>query len=231
MTVPGNLHRSSSKVDAIRKGHLKISNPIPIDDDQQPHDHDVAHTTPDQSEDTQTPHTTRPPPKSHSSLHHTISTEAPVSESRSHQDDHPAHREDAADLTSSMAPNSVVPVPSPTAHRKTPESTTTPTKKKRKSGLKNVFRKMFGKKDRDELPHVDEEPRRGHSYHHSVRRLHVICMTLAREADLTRIPGFCDKHRPQGKPLRKRLAAHASQICQSKSCSRCTPWASTCPSP
>jgi hypothetical protein len=156
MTTPGNLQRSSSKVDAIRRGQLKISKPIPIDDDAQLHDHDydIAYTSPDDSQDT------RPAPKSHSSLHHAISTEAPVSDSRTlHDQDDDTSR------------NSILPVPSPTANRKMPETTATAIKRKRKSGLKNVFRKMFGKKDRQELPDVDEEPRRGHSYHHSVRRL------------------------------------------------------------
>jgi hypothetical protein len=158
MTAPGNLQRSSSKVDAIRRGQLKISKPIPIDDDAQlqlqDHDYDIAHTSPDDTQDT------RPAPKSHSSLHHAISTEAPVSDSRT------LHDQD-----DDLSRNSILPVPSPTANRKMPESTTTAIKRKRKSGLKNVFRKMFGKKDRQDLPNVDEEPRRGHSYHHSVRRL------------------------------------------------------------
>ena len=46
-------------------------------------------------------------------------------------------------------------------------------KQKRKSGIRGVFRKMFGRKDREESQERnverDSQPsRRGHSYHHSV---------------------------------------------------------------
>jgi hypothetical protein len=166
MSAPGNLQRSSWKVEAIRRGTLKISKPIPIDEDTplttEAEEQDLANkSSPDQV--VQDP-----------SLHHAISTDDAVS-------DQPALRQDTTDMPSSRSPpgarpvddmyrDSVVPQ-SPTPFRETPESTSTAAmKRKRKSGLRNVFRKMFGRKDRDELPEVNEEPaRRGHSYHHSVR--------------------------------------------------------------
>jgi hypothetical protein len=61
------------------------------------------------------------------------------------------------------------PVMSPSPLRSTPESALK-AQKKRKSGIRNVFRKMFGRKSRDESEMVDEETaQRGHSYHRSVR--------------------------------------------------------------
>ena len=157
MATPGILHRSSSKVDAIRRGDLKISKPIPIDDD-------ASQVDPNQSHDTPAPHTARP-----------------VSEAPTHLDDQPPRPEDTVELTSSKSPPGARTFDHMSPNTSESTTTTTPLKKKRKSGLKNVFRKMFGRKEREELPNVDEEPaRRGHSYHHSVRRLQSILIGTSR---------------------------------------------------
>jgi len=72
-----------------------------------------------------------------------------------------------------IEPTPITPQPQ-TPLRSTPDNAAMAAqKKKRKSGLRNVFRKMFGRKSKDE-PEDDETSRRGHSYHHSVSILSLV---------------------------------------------------------
>jgi hypothetical protein len=224
MPAPDNLQRSSWKVEAIRRGDLKISGPIPIDENtpltEEEERRFAGKTVPDAADH-------QPP------LHRPITPD---------QDDHPPQREDALHMpppsreppraphVDDMPRDSVVPM-SPTPFRETPESNSAAVmKKRRKSGIRNAFRKMFGRKGRDEMPDADEElNRRGHSYHNSVRCLHVTFTLL--NLTLPRTPGFCDSRRLPGKLRQKRPVDHAYPICQSRSCCLCIRWASTCRSP
>lgn len=208
MSVTGNLQRPRSaswKVEAIRRGDLKISGPIPIEEDTPLSDEEEREFAerqgekgPDDDQDTPAPtqHTIRQVPNSQATLRQGNVTEDLAMKTTSHDQDfvrqeaelhdqHPArsplksplgmHPTDgmlAGHRESVFQPRSHTP---PTPFRATPESTTNSNananakKQKRKSGIRGVFRKMFGRKDREESQERSEEPvRRGHSYHHSV---------------------------------------------------------------
>jgi hypothetical protein len=204
MSVQGNLQRPRSaswKVEAIRRGDLKISGPIPIEEDtplSDEEEREFAEKHKEKSDETQdvsapVQHTIRQVPKSQPSLRQEDVTEEIAMKTASNDQDwarqeqelhdqHPArspmrsplgmHPTDGmfgAQRESVFQPRSQTPT---TPLRATPESTsysnTAAKKQKRKSGIRGVFRKMFGRKDRDESPEQNEEPvRRGHSYHHS----------------------------------------------------------------
>lgn len=210
MSVPGNLQRPRSaswKVEAIRRGDLKISGPIPIEEDTPLSDEEEREFAEKHGEKTEAldiltppPHTIRQVPNSQGTLRPDEMTEEIVMKTASRdqdyalqelelRDQHPArsgmrsplgmHPTDgifAEQRESVFQPRSHTP---PTPFRGTPESvapsnaTANAKKQKRKSGIRGVFRKMFGRKDREESQerHVEsgtEPSRRGHSYHHSV---------------------------------------------------------------
>ncbi|KAF2628499.1 hypothetical protein BU25DRAFT_410068 [Macroventuria anomochaeta] len=211
MSVQGNLQRPRSaswKVEAIRRGDLKISGPIPIEENTPLSDEEEREFAERRGEkrieealDVPVPHQhmIRQVPNSQGTLRQEDVTEEIAMKTASRDQDfarqelelhdqHPArsplrsplgmHPTDgilAGQRESVFQPRSHTP---PTPFRATPESTShsnatvNAKKQKRKSGIRGVFRKMFGRKDREESQEHNvernEEPvRRGHSYHHS----------------------------------------------------------------
>lgn len=189
------LHRSSWKAEAIRRGNLKISGPIPITEDTPLNDEEEKKY----AENTARNEATQPPDTPLEEQHQRTATPPrplqsppPVPEhpmplrsnlmpeqSQQHEEpqEHPPLRSPRnMQPLSIIRRESVVPhsaLASPTPFRSTPESAAARARqRKRKSGLRNVFRKMFGKKNAEpEPPQEDETTRRGHSYHHSVSEL------------------------------------------------------------
>jgi hypothetical protein len=192
MSGEASLHRSSWKAEAIRRGDLKISGPIPITEDMplneeeeqeyaEKHNSDTS-PLPQEStveEDLPKPQApTHAPPPVPEESHQNVDREA------KHVEERPQTREEQSS-TQPTKPSSP-PRDTSETHRRTitePISYSTPSpypnrpdssvrltpRKKRKSGLRNVFRKMFGKRSKDEEP--DEAPEtapRGHSHTTSV---------------------------------------------------------------
>ncbi|KAJ4351249.1 uncharacterized protein N0V89_006588 [Didymosphaeria variabile] len=182
MSVEGNhLRRSSWKAEAIRRGNLKISGPIPITEDVPLNDDEVKefekHGTLSASlpQDTPVVHPTQhipdppqmPPPA------------PPIVQAESHPqasvqpEDQPEER---VEIRNSPPRQLVVPMQStPERHRRSatepisiaspsPLALETPTRastrKKRKSGLRSVFRKMFGRKSREGSEEDDQHVQR-----------------------------------------------------------------------
>jgi hypothetical protein len=186
-----NLQRSSWKAEAIRKGNLKISGPFPImedtplnDEEEKEFEETGALQSPSQPLDEldqldsrpQTPSSPEHPP-SNIPLEPASLTSHPIDEQvqRGVQERLPSRSPPRPRQVDELARESVIEPTSqtPTPFRTTPESTTKAAqKKKRKSGLRNVFRKMFGRKGKDE--HEEEATHRGHSYHHSVSQ--ILCL-------------------------------------------------------
>jgi hypothetical protein len=194
MSASTPLQRSSWKAEAIRRGNLKISGPIPITEDMPLNEEEEEEFAqrgaldgslqPQDAQEQQRkrpetpPGPTQPPPNV--SEYVSALRSNPVVE-------HPQHEEEVHERQPSRSPPKMRQVNevqresiiqpnarlSQTPFRSTPESTSKAAmKKKRKSGLRNVFRKMFGRKGRDEAEDQEEEPtHRGHSYHRSVRNL------------------------------------------------------------
>ncbi|KAH7132227.1 hypothetical protein B0J11DRAFT_220510 [Dendryphion nanum] len=193
MSAERSLQRSSWKAEAIRRGDLKISGPFPITEETPLNDEEemayAEHTNSNSPTAIATkttgeaPRPVTPTQKSHqrpSSIHDGNSTLHPTVESVEVQS---ATRDDEQDSSHKRSPAGVremsettqrqssaepVPYSTPSPFPSIPESSTktTPQKKKRKSGLRNVFRKMFGKKSRDEPIQEDDSARR-HTYHKS----------------------------------------------------------------
>ena len=166
----GNLQRSSWKAEAIRRGDLKISGPIPITEDlplneEEEEEFEKRGTlSPIMSKDTPASSAQNPsdPVQAPTPSPPAVQVE-PIPEAPSQTDEithgQPIHR------ASPPAQLSVPMQASPERHRRSatepmpisspipppPETPTqTSTRKKRKSGIRNVFRKMFGRKSRDE---------------------------------------------------------------------------------
>lgn len=204
MSVQGGLQRPRSaswKIEAIRRGDLKISGPIPIEEDTPLSDEEEREFAEREIQDIPAPsqHTIRQVPNSQATLRQEDATEEIAMKTASQDQDfarqelelhdqHPArspmrsplgmHPTDgmfAGQRESVVQPRSHTP---PTPFRATPESTANSNtaaakKQKRKSGIRGVIRKMFGRKDRAESEERngernEETARRGHSYHHSV---------------------------------------------------------------
>lgn len=186
MSGQSNLQRSSWKAEAIRKGNLKISGPIPIMEDtplNEEEEKEFAETgalqSPSQLPEELDPLQSRPqtPPQPE---HPPPSIPMERASLMSHPIDDQVHQEVLQERQPSRSPPRPRPVTevaresvvepssySQNGFRSTPESATKiAQKKKRKSGLRNVFRKMFGRRSRDEPE--EETTHRGHSYHHSV---------------------------------------------------------------
>jgi hypothetical protein len=171
MSVQGNpLRRSSWKAEAIRRGDLKISGPIPITEDVPLSDDEVKEfekrgtLSPNLPQDTPEVHAPQhipdpplAPPPAPPIVHEdpdpdaSVQPEDPpqVREEHRHSPPQqlsiPMHNTPERHRRSATEPISIAsPIPP------TPETPTrTSTKKKRKSGLRNVFRKMFGRKSRE----------------------------------------------------------------------------------
>lgn len=192
MSVEANLQRSSWKAEAIRRGDLKISGPIPITEDMPLNEEEEQeYAEKNKTELSPLPQDTAVEKDEPQQPQAPSNAPLPVSE-ESHQNDNQVeerpqtregqheirHRKSASPLreTSEMHRRTITePIsystPSPYPTRPDSSAKSTP-KKKRKSGLRHVFRKMFGKKSRDES--LNEEPgpiHRGHSHHASVSAL------------------------------------------------------------
>lgn len=203
MSGEGALQRSSWKAEAIRRGDLKISGPFPITEEMPLNDdeereyaekHNVDPPSPllDALPDPSLPPTQPPPPvpppvpplvSSNNGSQRSVPEE--IEEQEPVQLDEEKHKLEPQKLsgngstpgTAAMQKQSS-PEPttynSPSPFPSIPESSTRTTpKKKRKSGLRNVFRKMFGRKSKDE-PHNDEAPVTRHGHHRSVSTLWLI---------------------------------------------------------
>ncbi|CAO2651948.1 Nn.00g002310.m01.CDS01 [Neocucurbitaria sp. VM-36] len=189
MNGPSPLQRSSWKAEAIRRGDLKISGPIPITEDLPLNEEEErefaekggldaslqSQDAPQEDPRPQTPEqTTQPPPSilepSSALRSNPVESDSPqrekVHERQPSRSPPRVQQVNEAARESVIQPSSYT---SPTPLRSTPESTTKAAqKKKRKSGLRGVFRKMFGRKSRGEYEEQEQETvRRGHSYHHS----------------------------------------------------------------
>ncbi|ORY14441.1 hypothetical protein BCR34DRAFT_232979 [Clohesyomyces aquaticus] len=192
MSGDAKLQRSSWKAEAIRRGDLKISGPIPITEETPLNDEEEreyaerhginiepAAPRPDspasqeaQGQQPQPP----PPPQTQLSGNgtdlHTASDQ--IVEQPQIQEDHHAlrHKRSSTAIreTSEMQRHSSHPASygttSPFPSIPDTPSKTTP-KKKRKSGLRNVFRKMFGRRSRDEHHEEEQDTFHKHSYHSS----------------------------------------------------------------
>jgi hypothetical protein len=243
MSASTPLQRSSWKAEAIRKGNLKISGPIPITEDTPLNDEEEKEFAEksaqegtlqpqDALEESQQPQT---PPRSLQSPtsipeHPTALRSNPIEQQQQQIDEESHQRQPSrsppkAQHTNGVQRESVVqptPVMSPTPFRSTPESTSK-AQKKRKSGLRNVFRKMFGRKSRDEAENIEEETApRGHSYHHSVRCAQMQKMPLLTQS---RILVCWDSHHPENDSHNPKGNGHLLgpeyRIYLSKSFSRC----------
>ncbi|KAJ4376239.1 hypothetical protein N0V83_001522 [Neocucurbitaria cava] len=189
MSGPSPLQRSSWKAEAIRRGDLKISGPIPITEDMPLNEEeekefaekgglDASLQSQDEPEEEQRPRTPEQPlqpppsiPEPPSALR-SNPVEVVSSPRETLHERQPSRSPPRVRQVNDIARESVIQPSSytaPTPLRSTPESTTKAAqKKKRKSGLRGVFRKMFGRKTRDEHEEQEQEAaRRGHSYHHS----------------------------------------------------------------
>lgn len=167
-TVSGQLERSSSKAEAIRRGDLKISGPIPLtEEEEQDLSKRNADPTPQRTDSTSTRNLLHK--KSiNAGSHNTdpVETTSELQESpprlrhkRSSsgiRDLSEMQRHTSLDLLASH--NS----PSPFASASDSSAKMTP---KKRSGLRNVFRKIFGKRSKEE---VKRDSSQKHGYHHSV---------------------------------------------------------------
>jgi hypothetical protein len=187
MSGQSNLERSSWKAEAIRKGNLKISGPIPITEDTPLNDEEEkefaetgALQSPSHPQDGLVEQDSRPqtPPQPELPPPKYLMERASLT---SHPVDDQVHQEVLQERQPSRSPprprqvadvarESMVESTSHSQNGNQPRpdsATKNAQKRKRKSGLRNVFRKMFGRKSRDG-PEEEEPARRGHSYHHSV---------------------------------------------------------------
>jgi hypothetical protein len=169
------LQRSSWKAEAIRKGNLKISGPIPITEEtplseeeerQYAHSHNVDPLS--QSSQPSEPQSRtialddpRPAPDA---------VEATPQLQEEHHELRPQSRPtDLRPTTETQRPVEHVSRSVPSPFPSIPDSTTqTPPKKKRKSGLRNALRKMFSKRGRDESREDEDTSQRGHVHSVSV---------------------------------------------------------------
>ncbi|KAF2710032.1 hypothetical protein K504DRAFT_378339 [Pleomassaria siparia CBS 279.74] len=165
------LRRSSWKAEAIRKGNLKISGPMPITEE----------TPLNEEEERQYAEKHNAEPLDAPPLPAQPHLLSPIIREASQRASHPVEtglqqEHDARPKTPSNEPRIITETqqtseqPShstPSPFPSIPESTskTPPKKQKRKSGLRNVFRKMFSKRGRDESRDDEDTSRRGHEHH------------------------------------------------------------------
>lgn len=192
MSGPNNLQRSSWKAEAIRRGDLKISGPIPItenmplNEEEEKEFEETGALSPvqaegeheeDEGKEVQRPKTPTQaeqaapivPDEPEEQVTRQLERQSlqPETIQKRQTSRSPLRMHQVADMPRESIVQPVPHTPS-TPLRTTPESATKiAQKKKRKSGLRNVFRKMFGRKSRDE-PDLEEVARKGHSYNHSV---------------------------------------------------------------
>ncbi|KAF2740237.1 hypothetical protein EJ04DRAFT_238516 [Polyplosphaeria fusca] len=194
MSGEGVLRRSSWKAEAIRRGDLKISGPFPITEDtplsdDEEREYAEKHNIPSPVSDTaplqpQQPPPPPPPPPQHQQPGESVHAEAPDEPTEPEEQKSPEEPkgpaineaplpstlpQEAQDM-SPVGKSSAEPTPSspsPFPSLRDSNGKTTP-KKKRKSGLRSVFRKMFGRRSRESAREGDdEEVVRKHEYHRS----------------------------------------------------------------
>lgn len=178
----GTLQRSSWKAEAIRRGDLKISGPIPIteetpltDDEGKDYgEKQLIDSEPQVAEVSLPPSNPPPPPPAQSGLHtgitHTVPDQPDGTLSMEVQEEphHLRHKVSSNSLRGMDEKQETVPTPMavysplPSIQR---SSTTVDPKKKRKGSLRNVIRKMFGRKNKDN----EGEAVSRHGHHRSVR--------------------------------------------------------------
>jgi hypothetical protein len=232
MSAPTVLQRSSWKAEAIRKGNLKISGPIPIMEDtplNEEEEKEFAETgalqspnQPPEPQDELNKLDARPQTPPQTEL---FVPSIPLAQ-RASLTSHPVDNQDILpQRTLSQSPprphqaveiarESVVEPTSRSQNgfRATPESASKVSQKqnKRKSGLRNVFRKMFGRKAKDEIE--EESVQRGHNYHRSVS---YFACALSVRTDLNRTRACSSNHLHV---KRKHQAGLEYRICLSKIC-------------
>ncbi|KAF2122615.1 hypothetical protein BDV96DRAFT_639192 [Lophiotrema nucula] len=182
MSGEGILRRSSWKAEAIRRGDLKISGPIPITEetplsDEEEREYAQKHSMdppPPLSEPAlEPPEPAHPPPSiPEESLHTVPETVEPAHPEAQEQEEPRQQQQTNGVRQMGEPPRKSSPEPtvtSPSPFPSIPESTTKTTpKKKRKSGLRNVFRKMFGRRSRERPQEEEEEDTvHRHGYHRS----------------------------------------------------------------
>jgi hypothetical protein len=184
------LRRSSWKAEAIRRGNLKISGPIPITEDvplndeeekqhAQTHSLNTSLPVPDASSPHPAQLSSPPDPLSNhneSGAVHSLPTQL-AGQSRFKEDtqalEHKSPSPDPKDngIRGESTPEPATHSPSPFSSMPNTPSKSTP-KKKRKSGLRNVIRMIFGRSSREiaEPARQQETPtaRQGHNHHQSV---------------------------------------------------------------
>ncbi|KAF2659815.1 hypothetical protein K491DRAFT_675319 [Lophiostoma macrostomum CBS 122681] len=214
----GSLHRSSWKAEAIRRGNLKISGPFPITEETPLNEEEekeyaekgnLSPPPPPAMEDH--PHPVQPPPPipPPNGILHPAPTQAEAeAPPQLSQDNRKLERKvssagvrEANDVQKRNAPTPA-PHSTPSPFPSIPESSTNGTpKKKRKSGLRNVFRKMFGRKSREEQisAHDRDVPVSRHGHHRSEPVTLHESPKMTKE-DLTR-PRISDLHVRELQPL------------------------------
>ncbi|OCL01965.1 hypothetical protein AOQ84DRAFT_383163 [Glonium stellatum] len=168
-TVGGQLERSSWKAEAIRRGDLKISGPIPLTGDGgQELAKRNTDPTPQRTNSTSTQNILQK--KNDNAGSHNTDPAETTSELQENPPKlrHKRSSSGIRDLSemqrnTSADPSTSYNSPSPFASASDSSAKMAP-KKKRTSSLRNVFRKMFGRKTKEE---AKQDTTQKHGYHHS----------------------------------------------------------------
>lgn len=185
MSGEGHLRPSSWKAEAIRRGDLKISGPFPIAEDTplseeeereyaEKHSIDPLPLPPDAS--SQPPQQPPPPPPQPSAQNGTVhpASDQVETQSQPREGDRELSQKTSTPTVGEKVEMQKRTSPEPVTHSSPspfpslPDSSTkSPPRKKRKSGLRNVFRKMFGRRSREDA-REQETPLSRHGHHRSV---------------------------------------------------------------
>jgi hypothetical protein len=171
------LERSSWKAEAIRRGQLKISGPFPLEEETSGPDVTRRHTDPFPSP------IEEPPTQSDNQNQQNVSPNTDLDSNKATNVDELQNSQlpDAEDTATGMpdleekkhAPASV--------HLDTPKSSPSPfisdtemqhPRKKRRSGLRNVLRRMFSRKSKPDKSVAATSPASKHVHQHSVSHCH-----------------------------------------------------------
>jgi hypothetical protein len=189
MSVGGSLRRSSWKAEAIRRGDLKISGPIPIteetpltEEEEMEHARKL-HTEPPSSfltEHVLVPPTTVPQLQPKAEEQNVISGEDEAQQGEQ-EHIHELRRKSSSANLGRIDPRESSEVKEQSFPQKVSYSTSSPLPsiprrstvtdpKKRKGSLRNVIRKMFGRRSR-ETPQQEQGSVFKHGHHRSVRTI------------------------------------------------------------
>lgn len=184
MSTGTNLQRSSWKAEAIRRGDLKISGPIPITEDtplsiEEEKEYtgklqaDLNTVSPDTPISPAQPPPLPAPPSilADSELPVTDKAEVPSEEAENVHNLNHKRSSDGLRETSEMHRHSTQPLATedrPTPLATIPRSSTAASgMKKRKGSIRNVFRKMFGRRSREKAQEEEAHVFK-HGHHRSV---------------------------------------------------------------